>query len=77
MTSYFNHDVIEMTNFDRKSTQTVRTVILTPIKTILKQQSVLSIFWPYDYQLILGVPVRTRAEFFRDGHVAYCASNKP
>ena len=51
MTSYFDHDVIEMTYFDRKWTQASYAVILISIKALLKQDSELSYFVSYDYQL--------------------------
>ena len=66
MTSYFDHDVIEMTDFDRKWTQASCAVILIPIKALLKQDSALSYFGSYDYQLFLGSQSESEAEFFRE-----------
>ena len=77
MTSYFDRDVIKMTNFDRKWTQTTCAVILIPIKAILKQDFGLSFLAPYDYQLILGSHTFSQADFFRDWYLAYCASKEP
>lgn len=77
MTSYFDHDVIEMTNFDRKWTQASCAVILISIKALLKQDSGLSYFVSYDYQLFLGSHSESQAGFFREWYLAICASNKP
>ena len=66
MTSYFDHDVIGMTNFDRKWTQPSCAVILISIIALLEQDSELSYFVSYDYQLFLGSHSESQAVFFRE-----------
>ena len=66
MTSYFDHDVIGMTNFDRKRTQPSCAVILISIIALLKLDSGLSYFVSYDYQLFLESQSESEAEFFRE-----------
>ena len=44
MTSYFDHDVITMSNFDRKWTRTSCAVILIPIKALLRLVAEFSLF---------------------------------
>ena len=66
MTSYFDHDVIGMTNFDRKRTQPSCAVILISIIALLKLDSGLSYFVSYDYRLFLESQSESEAEFFRE-----------